>query len=85
MEQVGPLRGNLGGPPRLRQRPEPRDSALGRDPVRARPLEVVLSVPELAQPLEIDLVFEAARGVLQREVADLAVDSRLVERDRTRP
>ena len=44
-----------------------------------------LASPELVQPLEVDRVLEAAGGMLQREVADLAIDASSINRDRTRP
>lgn len=63
----------------------PGDRPLRRDPIGARALEVLLDIPELVQPLQVDRVLEAAGGVLQRELADLALDPRPIERNRTGP
>ena len=85
VEQVGLLRRNLSRSPRCRQRPEPCHGTLRRDPIGARALDVLLGIPEFVQPLEIDRVLEAAGGMLQRELADLALDPRLVGRYRSGP
>jgi hypothetical protein len=44
-----------------------------------------LAVRRLVQPLEVDRVLEAAGGMFQRELADLAVDPRAVDGHCARP